>query len=145
MALDGARHRKKMVVVLHGKALVAALIQMPPSIAVTVAMPAAHVRGCQAVHERRQLAILARPQQQMPMTAHQAIGQEAHRHDLERGLDHALEGGEVAVVVKEVAAVVWKKRGSWKKRGACCSVSTLSFVAKSCWIRLPKSQENSLF
>jgi hypothetical protein len=37
---------------------------------------------------------------------HHAVAQEAHRHDLERGLDHALKGGEVAVVVKELAAVV---------------------------------------
>ena len=68
------RHRGKMSIVLHRKALICALIKMPAPVAVTMPMPAANVRRRQPMHERGQLAVLPRPQQHMPVIGHQSIG-----------------------------------------------------------------------
>jgi len=69
---------KKMVIVLHGKTLVATLIQVAAGGVVVVGKVTADVGGRQAQHEAGQFAVLSRPEQQMPVVGHEAPGQHAH-------------------------------------------------------------------
>jgi hypothetical protein len=69
-------------------------------------MPSPNVRGREPLHERCQFAVLPGPENQVPVIGHQTVREEPNWHDFNGSLQDAFEGGEVAVVVKYLPAVV---------------------------------------
>ena len=74
-----------MFVRLDQKGLEPPLIDMPCAHRLPMSVPALGVRQAQPSDERREVAVVARPQHQMPMVGHHAVGQHAHLHP-SRGL-----------------------------------------------------------
>jgi hypothetical protein len=64
------------------------------------------VRRGHPTHELAQVAILSRPQHDMPVIRHQAIGQYPHRYVGERVSQYALERAVVLIVVEDLRAGV---------------------------------------
>lgn len=59
------------------------------------------MRHRQPTHPFRQIAILARPDHQMPVIGHQTIPQQTHRQTILCLSHHTLEGSIVRVVIKQ--------------------------------------------
>jgi hypothetical protein len=101
-----SRHFQKVHVRLDREALVDALVYVAVPGAMAVRVPPAHVRHRQPVHEPAKVAVLARPQKQVPMIGHQAVRQQSHPRQLQH-LDHRLlECGIVAFFGKHLISVV---------------------------------------
>ena len=66
--------------------------------------PVPFAAGRQQPHEFAQLAIFPRPEHQMPVIGHQAIGADPHRPRAERFLDYALEREVVGIFLEERSA-----------------------------------------
>src|SRR6266516_3546799 len=86
---------QQVCVRLHGKALVAPLIEVAFAHAAAVLAPAAHVRVAHPADELGQVAVPARPEDQVPVVVHQAVRQHPHARDalarLAQELDEGLE------------------------------------------------------
>ena len=95
VALDVAHHGREMSVILHGERLVASLVDAAITDAVAVLDPSPHMGDRQFLHESAQLAVLARPQQQVPMVGHHAEGAQTHPGRLNRIPKDLLECGVV--------------------------------------------------
>ncbi len=101
IALDIANDLVKVFVRFSRERLVAALIEMTVTHAAPVDLPVARVRDGQLLHERREIAIALRPQNQMPVVRHQAVAQNPHWATLERLLEDLLKRLEVGVLQKQ--------------------------------------------
>ena len=75
VALDVAQHQQQMVVLLDGKRLEAAL----PNVAAgaVVLQVAADMGGQQPMHPAAEVAVVMRPQRQVEVIGHQAVGEDA--------------------------------------------------------------------
>lgn len=104
VALDVPADGEVVDVGLHGKGLVAALIQVPHADAAPIFEPEADVRERESLHERRQVAVVFRPEHQVLVIGHQAIRAHPHGPDSERLLDDAFRSVVIAVVVEEAQA-----------------------------------------
>jgi hypothetical protein len=93
-------------VALDGEALVSALVQVAAATRVVVCVVPADVRDAHPTHERRQRAVRPWREDQMPVVAHQAVGQQVDAEAVEPLGQHAFEGGEVAVLVEQPHAAV---------------------------------------
>ncbi len=95
-----------MVVLLHGEGLEAALVEVAAADVVIVGVPALGVRQGQPAEEARQLPGLLRPQDEVPVVGHQAVGQQAGGGVGLGFFQDALEGPVVLVLEEEGAAAV---------------------------------------
>jgi hypothetical protein len=103
-ALDVAQHGQEVIVLLGGEGAEAALGDV--AAAVVVLVVAADVGGQQPHHVVAQVAVGARPEDQVEVIRQQAVGEEADRGALAGLAQQVDEGGEVAVLVEEGAAAV---------------------------------------
>jgi hypothetical protein len=60
---------------------------------VAMQVPSPDVSGREAMHEGGEVVVLIRPQDEMPMIWHQAVGNNSHRDVCHRSHDDTLEGG----------------------------------------------------
>jgi hypothetical protein len=67
-----------MAVILHRETFESALVQMPDSNSPVRNVVPLRVSKADPAHELRQIAILSRPQQQMPVIAHDAVATDTH-------------------------------------------------------------------
>ena len=126
IATDGV----KVIVLLDGKRFVGSLVQVPKANAPAKESPATNVRGGEPLHEIAQLAVLARPENQMPMIGHQAPSKNSHR-DFFLRLVHDSQKCEVVEIGFEnrfaiVAPVEDMKDGS-AGCDSCCAWHRLKF------------------
>ena len=90
-----------MIVLLNRKRLESPLVNVPGAGGMTMGVPALRVGEGKPADEPRQVAVLAGPDDQMPMVGHHAMGEQAHARSLDRLLKDAFERFEVGVLVKE--------------------------------------------
>jgi hypothetical protein len=102
VSLHVACERVKVVVFLNGKRLEAALVNVARSARMTMRMPALGVRQCQPADKPREFALLSRPDNEVPVVRHEAIGQQPGLCAL-HGLGQRLLEREVIRVVVEDA------------------------------------------
>lgn len=76
IAFDVAQHGQQMLAALRGEGLEAALPDMPGGL-VSLAM-SRNMGGQKPVHEAAKVAVLARPETEMKVVGHQAVGKDAH-------------------------------------------------------------------
>jgi len=88
---------------LHGKRLVSPLAEMSVADFSAMLLPPFDVRVRQLLHERWEVAVVLRPQDEVPMIAHPTKCANPHRPHPQRILDHALEGHEVNISIKEIS------------------------------------------
>ena len=91
-----------MIVFFNWKTLESALVDMAASSAVPMFMPAPHVGDGQSLHERGEVSVLARPEDQVPVRAHETIAAHAHGNLLHRFIQHAKERGIVVSSLKQL-------------------------------------------
>lgn len=101
IALDVPRERVKMLVLRDGERLEAALIDVAAAGRVAVGVPALRVREGQPADELRQLAILPRPDDEVPVVGHHAVGQEPRPRPLDSLDEDSLKRLVVAVAVED--------------------------------------------
>ena len=93
-----------MFILLNRKRLEPPLVQRTLPAGVVVSVVPLGVGDRQPTHELRQIAVVCRPKQQVPMVGHQTVAQEADRLPV-LGLPQDLfEGGVIAVFMKEGGA-----------------------------------------
>ena len=102
VSLDIPGDGVEMVVLLNGERLETPLIEVASAARSAKGVPALRVSQCQPAHELRQLAVLSRPDQQMPMVGHQAIGQKPRLRSFDSLSQHSLEGGIIAVRIEQL-------------------------------------------
>lgn len=78
IALDIAQERKVIDAALNGKAFIATLIEMADAGGAVGGVPALGVRAGNPFHKQRQVAVMMRPENEVPMVAHQAIAANPH-------------------------------------------------------------------
>jgi hypothetical protein len=93
-----------MIVCLNGKGAKAALVDV--AAAVVVLVVATDVGGEQPAHVRAQIPVLLRPEDQMEMVGHKAIGHERHGGTFAGFVEKLEEGGVVAVFAKDGTAAI---------------------------------------
>jgi hypothetical protein len=101
-----AAHRQQMVVRLHGERFEPALREVAGSGRVAVGVPALGVRHGEPAHERGEVAIGARPEQEMKVVGHHAIGQQPHVLTRDGLGEDSLECGVITVGLEEGQAGV---------------------------------------
>jgi hypothetical protein len=99
VAFDITANDEKVIVLLDRKALEAALVERTGAAAVVVGVPPHGMRQGQPVQEVGQLAVLLRPQDEVEVVGHEAIGQQARGCRVLSLAQDALKGGVVAVFV----------------------------------------------
>jgi hypothetical protein len=77
-------------VILNGKALIRALVEVPAANALAMQMPAADVRSGQPLHKGSEVTVSSRPHKHVPVIRHDAVRQKADRHALDRLGNHLL-------------------------------------------------------
>lgn len=92
-----AADRQEVFVLLYRKRLESPLINWAGSRGAAAGVPALTVRHGEPAHVFRKCIVLLRPEQQMPMVRHDALGQHAHFHMPPRLLEQADKGIVVAV------------------------------------------------
>ncbi len=100
VAFDVSANGEKVLVFLNGEGLEAALVERPGTAAVVVRMPTHGMGQGQPVEEIREFAVLMRPENEVEVVGHEAVGQQAHRHLVLGLAQDTLEGGVVAVFVE---------------------------------------------
>jgi hypothetical protein len=93
-----------MLVLLNRKTLEAPLIQRTGPGRVMVRVPPLRVRHRQQAQEFAQVAVLPRPEHQMPMVGHQAVTHEAHGQPLMGALDDAFHRLVIRVILEQQPA-----------------------------------------
>ncbi len=106
VAFDIATHGVEVVVALNGKRLVGSLVQVPVPDTVPKQAPATHVRRGQTLHEAAQLAVGARPEEQVPVIGHQAPGKNPHGHFVGGFTQHAQKGEVVPLGLEQLPALI---------------------------------------
>ena len=90
-----------MCIVLNGECFLGALIKMVVAYRIPVEMPAPHVRGGSAkgaLHETSGVPLTTRPENQVPVIAHNEIAEDSHGPDRDRLSHDTFEGHEVVVL-----------------------------------------------
>jgi len=106
VAFDVTADGEQVLAVLDGEGFVGALVEVASALGVVVGVPPPDVGGGQAVHVPAQVAGVMRPQHQVPVVGHEAVGEQAHGH-VRVGLGHgALEGVVVRRLGEQLAAGV---------------------------------------
>ena len=95
-----------MPIILHWKTLESPLIQMPAATRSVMLVVTANVRHANPSHESAQHRRGVRPEDKVPMIAHQAIGQKINRVSLQPLGEHLDERVEVPRLVKELHAAI---------------------------------------
>ena len=96
-----------MLVALDGEALVGALVEVAAAGAAAVLVPAADVGDGEPLHEAPELAVGGGQQDQVPVVAHEAVGEQADAGEGGEGFgEHFQEGGVVAGGVEDGRAGV---------------------------------------
>jgi hypothetical protein len=85
----------------HRERLEAALVKGTGPLRVMLRVPALRVRESQPTHEFGEIAVALRPNHQMPMVRHDAIGQQADVHPVERFGQQADKGLMISGFGKE--------------------------------------------
>ena len=99
--LDVATGREQVLVALHRERLETALVDVPAAPAVAVRVPALRVGQRQPADKPREFAVPARPDDQMPVVGHHAIGQQPCPLALDSLLQNPLKGLVVTVVLED--------------------------------------------
>ena len=89
-----------MGVGLNGERLEPVLVKMTLTHAIPEGTPSLGMCLGKKRHECRKVAILARPQHEVPMVGHQAIGKQSRVDPLKRLRDDSLEGRIIVVGVE---------------------------------------------
>ena len=89
-----------MGVVLNGKGLEASLIDVPGAAGFAMRVPTLRVRQCKPADKLRQLSLVSRPDEQVPMVWQEAIGQKSSFAPLHGLGENFLERIEVRIVVE---------------------------------------------
>ncbi len=100
VALDVPQHGQIMLVRLHGKTLKPPLIDVPYPCCPVRRMPSLCMRQCYPSHKLRNIAGLARPQQQVPVIAHNAVTAKPHPHAIHPLSQHPLKRLEVRTLLE---------------------------------------------
>ena len=95
-----------MLVGFDGERLESSLVQVPGADGVPVQMPAPHVCRREAVHEGVQIAVAVRPEDEVPVAGHHAVGEDAHRDAFERASNNPFDCVVVAGVFEDLRASV---------------------------------------
>jgi len=104
ITFDIPQHRHKMIVLLNRKCFESPLPHMATG--PIVAMVPAYMRRQQPLHEPTQVPILPRPEDQMKMIRHQAVGQHPHPHPISPLLQELAERCIVLWLVKHLPASI---------------------------------------
>src|SRR3990167_5467588 len=95
-----------MRILLDQERFESSLVEMAMPHGVMMRMPSLGVRQREPAHEAREIPIVIRPQHQMPVIGHQAVGEDPHGHSLTRLRQHPLEGGIIAVFLEQRAPAI---------------------------------------
>src|ERR1700722_14625602 len=95
-----------MMIILNRETLEPPLIEVPLAHFSPVLAPPPHVRGADPLHELRKIFGPARPENQMPMVAHQAVGEDAHSRPLPSLFQDLDECGVVPGLAEDVHPAV---------------------------------------
>src|SRR5437588_7640552 len=90
-----------MFVRLNGKRLEASLINRPRPLRMMVQVPAAYVRHGQPLRVDAQVAVVLRPDDEVPVVGQERVGEEAHARVFPGLPQYLLEGGVVCRFVKD--------------------------------------------
>ena len=101
ISLNVPADREKVLVILHGEGLEAALIKMARPDGVVMCVPPLRVSQRQPAHELGQIAVASRPQDQVPMIRHQTIRENPHVHPGQSFFQDALERRVVFRLLKD--------------------------------------------
>lgn len=102
VALDVAADAEEVVVEFDGEALEAALVQVATAGGVAVGVPALGVGHGEPAHEVGELAVLARPEDEVEVVGHEHVGTDPHALTLAGLGEDLFEGAVIGVVVKDL-------------------------------------------
>ena len=97
---------QEMLIGLDGERRESSLVEVPGADGVAVEVLAPHVRRREAVHEGLQITVALRPEDEVPVAGHHAVGEDAHRDPFERASDNPFECVVVAGVLEDPGALV---------------------------------------
>jgi hypothetical protein len=95
-----------MLIALKDKRFESSLIEMALARAESMHMPPLSVREREPPHESGESSITKRPQHQVPVIRHHAIGEDPHGDTFLCLLQHAFKGRIVRILLEELAAAV---------------------------------------
>src|SRR5271166_4895526 len=101
IAFDVPAHCQEMAVILNRKGFEPTLIQVASTGRMAMGMPPLRVGHGEPAHELRQVPVLSRPDHQMKMVGHHAIGQQPHVIPRHRLADCPLEGRVIVLVTED--------------------------------------------
>jgi hypothetical protein len=111
VSLDIAAHRQEMLVRLHGEGLEPPLIEVSGTGRPVVGVPALGMCHGEPAHKAGEVAVLARPEQEMEVVGHQAVSQQSHVVAGDCLGQNSLERCIVTVIVKDGRARVGSVEG----------------------------------
>ena len=91
---------------LHRKTLEAPLIEMPRAGRPVCGMPTIGVGDGEPAHKLREFAILARPENKMPVIGHEAIGEKSHLCARQRINEQQLKGVIIWGMIEDVSPTI---------------------------------------
>src|SRR4029079_7400901 len=106
ISLDVTADGIEMVIRFDGEGFIRSLIEMTIADALSKQSPASDVGGRQALHEVAELAVLARPEHEMPVVGHQTPGEYPQRNALGCLVHHPQKRQVIAFGFKDLAALV---------------------------------------
>lgn len=106
VALHVPAHRQQMLVGLDHEGFEPPLIQMPCSDRLPMGMPPLRMGERQPAHESRQVTILSRPDDEMPVVRHDTVGQQSHRHAFTGLRQDPFKRAVVAFVVEQALSPI---------------------------------------
>ena len=113
VAFDVAADAEEMFVLLNGEGLEAPLVERPGAAGVVVGVPAHGMRQGQPVQEVGQVAVVVRPEDEMEVVGHEAIGQQPHGPCILGLSEDAFKGGVVGVFVEVGGATATARLRTW--------------------------------
>jgi hypothetical protein len=102
-----------MVVFLDRERLEATLVEWPGASTVVVGVPTHGMRQRQPVQKVGQFTVLARPEDEVKMVGHQAVGQDSEGQLVFGLAEYPFKGGVVAVFVEERVARATPRLRTW--------------------------------
>jgi hypothetical protein len=106
VALDVPAHDQQVVIILDRKALEAPLVDMTAPHRVVVNVPALRMGHGKPRHKAGEITVISRPQDQMPVRGHHAIGKDRHPQAHVGLLENLLKGPVISGVGKQRRACV---------------------------------------
>ncbi len=101
VAFDVAHNPVEMLIFLYRETFEAALIDMAASQRMVMSMPTHGMGLREPLREGREFPLPPRPNDEVPMIGHQAIGEQPGRMRLQRLAQHAFKGLVVAIFLKQ--------------------------------------------